>query len=87
MGKVALSPTGSPLRRDTFIDDTLNPQIGRFVRRVGRPRLDWTTCVLKEGRRLLGNERLTELLSNCDDNAVIVWNQAIHNIMSRQVLS
>ena len=72
MGKVTLSPERSLLRRDTFMDGTLTPQIGRFVRRVGRPRQDWTTCVLSEGRRLLGNTRLTELLTNRCDDAVNV---------------
>ena len=41
--KVALTAPGDPLRKDTFIDSTLTPQIGRFIRRVGRPRQDWTT--------------------------------------------
>ena len=37
LGKISLAPTGSPLRDSTFIPGTLLPQVGRFVRRVGRP--------------------------------------------------
>ena len=35
-GKVALTK-GSPLRTNIFVDNTLQPQIGRLVRKVGRP--------------------------------------------------
>ena len=81
LGKVALSPAGSPLRRDTFIDGTLNPQIGRYVRRLGRPRQDWTSCVLSEGRRLLGNTKLREMLTSDAEDALQIWNLELYNIM------
>ena len=81
MGKVALSPAGSPLRRDTFVDGSLDPQIGRYVRRVGRPRQDWTSCVLNEGRRLVGNTKLNELLTSDAQDALQIWNLELHNIM------
>ena len=48
LGKVARSPANSALRSSTFIDDTLTPQVGRYVRRVGRPRLDWYTQTKKD---------------------------------------
>ena len=63
-GKVALSPAGSPLRRDTFVDGSLIPHIGCYVRRRGRPRQDWTSSVLNQGRRLFGHSRLNELLTD-----------------------
>ena len=50
LGKVARSPDTGPLRRDTFGPGTvLQPQIGRYVRRQGRPRQDWTNQLLKVG--------------------------------------
>ena len=78
LGKVALSPAGSPLRRDTFFEGTLIPQIGRFVRRVGRPRQDWTSCVLSEGRRLMGDQRLNEVLTSESANTLQQWNQEVN---------
>ena len=45
LGKVARAPTGSVLRGSTFVDDTLLPQVGRYVRRVGRPHFDWHSYV------------------------------------------
>ena len=49
LGLVARSPAGDPLRRNTFIGDSLQPQICHYVRKVGRPRTNWTESVLQEG--------------------------------------
>ena len=54
MRKVAISEAGGPLRCDTFVGDSLVPQIGRCIRRVGRPRQEWTSQVLREGREMMG---------------------------------
>ena len=56
--KVALTGPHHPMRKDTFIDSTVIPQIGRFIRRVGRPRQDWATQLLREGRELSGFTKL-----------------------------
>ena len=72
-GKVALSPEGSPLRTNTFVDNTLMPQIGRFVRKVGRPRQNWTSELIKEGRSRLGHQRLHTLLQDTSQGAYIQW--------------
>ena len=67
MGRVARAHTGSPLRQDTFVDNTLQPQVGRFVRKVGRPRQEWTTEVMKAGAGKFGNWALFEnLVQSCD---------------------
>jgi len=58
IGKVARAAPNSPLRRDTFIDDTLLPQVGRFVRKVGRPRQEWTTGVMKAGAQKFGSDAI-----------------------------
>jgi len=83
LGKVAFSPAGSPLRRDTFVDDSLRPQIGRYIRRIGRPRQDWTSCVLGEGRRLLGDTRMNQLLTDTSEGALQRWNQQVYNVMTK----
>ena len=67
MGKAARAASGSPLRHDTFVDNTLQPQVGRFIRKVGRPRQEWTTEVLKAGINKFGCGTIFEnLLQNCD---------------------
>ena len=48
-GIVARSPADSPLRRNTFMGDTLQPTISHYIRKVGRPRTNWTESVLKDG--------------------------------------
>ena len=64
LGKAAMSPADAPLRRATFTDDGLIPQVGRHVRPVGRPRLAWTTEVLKIAEARLGYHRVRHLLAN-----------------------
>ena len=60
LGRVGRAPAGSALRRDTLAGDTAQPQIGRFVRRVGRPRHDWTSQVMERARLYFTSERLFE---------------------------
>ena len=75
--KTALTEAGDPLRKDTFIDSTLIPQIGRFVRRVGRPRQDWTSQVLREGRERFGHAAFETFMSGCTQDAERRWNLAV----------
>ena len=72
-GKVALSPAGSPLRTNTFVDNTLMPQIGRFVRKVGRPRQTWTSELIKEGMSRFGHQRFYTLLQDTSQGAYMQW--------------
>ena len=55
MGKVVKSDAGSAIRRDVFVGSTLQTQVGRYVRRVGRPRQEWSTEVLKAGAGRFGS--------------------------------
>ena len=71
--RVAVSPAGSPLRRDTFIDDTTCPQIGRFVRVAGRPRQEWTSQLLREGWQRMGPAGFEALLSDRSPGADKRW--------------
>ena len=57
LGKAGRSPPDSLVRRCVFCDDSLTPQVGRFVRRVGRPRFDWASQVLKAGAAKFGCQR------------------------------
>ena len=78
LGKVALSPPNSPLRRDVFVDGSLQPQIGGYIRRVGRPRQDWLTEVWKAGAcKLGGDARMRVLLQSRDPDASILWRNEV----------
>ena len=80
LGRVACSPAGGPLRRDTFVVELLQPQIGRFVPKVGRPRQDWTAEVLKAGRDRIGQERCDQLLSDRSPTALECWRQTLNRV-------
>jgi hypothetical protein len=60
LGKIAASPVSSPLRSCTFVGTSLQPRVGRFVRRIGRPRQDWTSEVLKAAEQRLGKNAKSE---------------------------
>jgi hypothetical protein len=77
LGRTALAPAGSPLRRDVFINDTLHLQIGRYVRRIGRPRQDWASQLMKEGAKRLGGDMLEKLLQDRSAGAYERWKSAI----------
>ena len=78
-GKVALAPLHSPLRTNTFVDDSLTPQIGRFMLKVGRPRQNWTGELLKEGYRRFGSTALHRLLEGRSLGAVDRWKAEVQN--------
>jgi hypothetical protein len=84
LGKVAFSPAGSPLRKDVFVGDSLRPQIGRYVRRVGRPRQDWLTEVWKSGAQLLGGDgRLRALLQSQEQHPEVAWRCEVNKAFQR----
>jgi hypothetical protein len=53
--KVALAPDESLLRQVTFCPGRLWPVIERYVRKPGRPRLEWTSQVHQAAIRLAGD--------------------------------
>ena len=71
--KVAVQTADHPLRADTFEGDTLNSQIGICIRRVGRPRQECTTELLREGRSRMGVQRFKTLISDQSEGAEIRW--------------
>ena len=56
-GKVARQPVGSLMRDVTFCPGSLRPAVDRHVRKVGRPRLDWTSEVGKLALQAAGGLR------------------------------
>ena len=53
-GKVARLPNESLLREVTFCPGTLYPVIETYVRKLGRPRLEWASQVHREATRIAG---------------------------------
>ena len=80
--KVSLTEAGHPLRKDTFADATLIPQIGRFIRRPGRPRQDWTSQLLREGQERFGHTRFQTLLLDCSPHADRRWKAELEKSFS-----
>ena len=60
--KVATAPADSILRSVTFCDGSLRPATDRYVRKIGRPRLDWATEIGKLALRLAGSAAALEIL-------------------------
>jgi len=56
LGQVARAPVGDPLRKDVFMNDSLQPVISHYIRRVGRPRANWTEHMLKAGAQCFGGQ-------------------------------
>ena len=82
LGRAARSPSGSLMRQCAFRDNSVLPQIGRFIRRVGRPRQDWTTQLLKEGAQLFGPDLFTRMLSDTSEGADVRWKQTLQRLFS-----
>ena len=53
-GRVARQCDGDAMRSVTFCCGTLRPAVDEFVRKVGRPRLNWTTQVGDLGLQAAG---------------------------------
>ena len=81
LGKVAFSLPTSPLRRHVFVEGSLRPQIGRYVRRVGRPRQDWLAKVWEAGASKLGGDmRLRALLQSQEQNPEVFWRSEVDRV-------
>ena len=73
LGRVARSPEDSPMRVASFIPQTLEPATNRYVRRVGRPRMEWVPQVLREAARLTGG--MTEFEQKVQEQSV--WKDVV----------
>ena len=72
-GRVARFPAESALRNSTFHGNTFELHIGRFVRRVGRPRQDWSSHVLKAATESIGWSDVCALVSDRSDGSWQRW--------------
>ena len=77
-GRVARSPDSDMLRDLTFIPGTLQSAAGRFVRKVGRPRFEWASCVAKVAHTIVGVNG--NLLAAVQDAAG--WRQQVHQYIN-----
>ena len=77
LGKIVRAPDSSLLRRCVFIEGSLQPQVGQFVRRVGRPRQDWATQVLRAGLEKCGRAKWGALLNTRGSDSEIVWKREL----------
>ena len=80
--KAALAEPGHPLRKDCFYGSTLSPQIGTFIRRVGRPRQEWTSQLLREGEQRFGDALFQTLLSDRTEGAEKRWKADVEKIFA-----
>ena len=51
-GRVARAPHDDYLRKLTFYPGTLMPTTSKYVRRIGRPRNEWTNMLQKESYKI-----------------------------------
>ena len=69
-GRIARSSNEDVLRQLTFIPDATRPATGMYVRRVGRPRNEWSVMLDKEARKM-----------HADPSAIIndhlLWRRAV----------
>ena len=80
MGRVARAPPGDPLRRDTFIGQSLRPAVTQYIRKVGRPCQNWTEEVRKEGASRCGGYNVFEdLITTSSHN---VWRQHLQRVFA-----
>ena len=77
LGKIVRAPDSSLLRRCVFIEGSLQPQVGQFVRRVGRPRQDWATHVLNPGLEKCGRKKFEALLNTRGADSELVWKREL----------
>ena len=62
-GKVSRLPDGNPMRDATFCPGSLRSSCDRYVRRVGRPRLEWASELYKHAIADTGSEvKMRELM-------------------------
>ena len=74
LGRVVRAPDHNPMKVASFIPNTLEPATNRYVRRVGRPRLEWVPRMLKEAFLIAGGERAFVQKVQ----SPVAWRQAVY---------
>ena len=84
LGKAARSPANALIRSSIFMADSLIPRVGSCVRRVGRPRLDWTTEVMKAGALKFGfSEKFERELKAKGPDAATAWRSTLDELFKK----
>ena len=84
LGKAARSPANALIRSSIFMADSLIPRVGSCVRRVGRPRLDWTTEVMKAGALKFGSsEKFERALKAKGPDAATAWRSTLDELFKK----
>ena len=83
-GRVARAPEGSVLRDSTFRPRTLLPATDMFVRKRGRPRLEWPVELYKLASRVaaFGEHQCVEDGIVCED----AWGALVRSFCNQNVL-
>ena len=78
-GRIARAPDTDMLREVTFVPGTLLPATGKYIRKTGRPRLEWASCVAKVAHSIISvNETLSSVV--LDEKG---WRQRVHQYFSK----
>jgi len=72
-GRVARQPNDDIMRQHTFCPGSVQPATNRYVRKLGRPRLDWASEVGRMASIVVGARRLVEKCVLSRD-----WNETVH---------
>ena len=75
LGKVVRAPEGHPMKVASFIPGTLRPATERYVRRVGRPRIEWIRYAWGQACILGGSEEEVRRLAS----DVASWSALVNN--------
>ena len=62
------------------------PQIGRHIRRIGRPRQDWTSQPIRVGGDRMGAERFDEMMNDQTEGSQLRWKIAWAKIFAYEPL-
>ena len=77
-GRAARAPPSSDMFQAAFGDNLLRSPAAQFVRKIGRPQLEWTTEVRKVALQIAGSiDRLREMV---EDSAA--WRHAVHEFVT-----
>ena len=68
------------MRECVFRGDTIIPQAGQYVRKVGRPRQEWTTGLLRAGAERFGFDHFRAMLTDSSDGAQQRWKQNLDRV-------
>ena len=81
-GKVARQTDANLMRQVTFSPGTLQPAVERFVRKVGRPRTNWTTEVGKVALKAAGG--LEQLQRTLFEESL--WRNVVDSFISQSYM-